>query len=203
MKHLDDFLMRLKTEINSGNEFNFAQFVDEFENILGIAEAQKKKNGKWKNIKGASVKGTLSVGKNTEIFPGTIVEGNVLIGENCKIGPNAYFRGNVYVGNNCHVGISEVKNSVILDDSNIPHFNYVGDSIIGEHVNLGAGTKVANLRHDNKSIKISINGRKIDSRRRKLGAFIGSNTKTGINSSINCGVFVKNNSKIMPNQFVK
>ena len=203
MKSLGSFLEKLVNEINSGNEFNFAAYLDEFENILGVENKQKKKSASWKKVKSALVKGTLAIGKGTEILPGTVIEGNVIIGEDCKIGPNAYIRGNVYVGNGCHIGICEVKNSIILDKSNIPHFNYVGDSIIGENVNLGAGTKIANLRHDSKSIKISINDRKIDSRRRKLGAFIGSNAKTGINSSINCGVFVKNNSKILPNAFVK
>jgi bifunctional UDP-N-acetylglucosamine pyrophosphorylase/glucosamine-1-phosphate N-acetyltransferase len=203
MKQLDDLIQRLKKEIDSGNEFNFSSYLDEFENLLEGENPKTKKSVSWKKIKNASVNGSLTAGKGTEILPGTVIEGAVVIGNDCKIGPNAYLRGVVYIGNNCHVGISEVKNSIILDNSNVPHFNYVGDSIIGENVNLGAGTKVANLRHDNKSIKISINGRKIDSRRRKLGALIGSGTKTGINSSINCGVFVKNNSKIMPNEFVK
>jgi len=203
MKQLIDFLKRLTAEINHGAEFNFASYLGEFENIFGGENQQKKKIASWKKVKHALAKGTLAIGKGTEILPGTVIEGNVIIGEHCKIGPNAYLRGNVYIGNNCHIGISEVKNSIILDNSNVPHFNYVGDSIIGENVNLGAGTKIANLRHDSKSIKISINARKIDSRRRKLGAFIGSGTKTGINSSINCGVFVRNNSKILPNEFVK
>jgi len=204
MKKLENFIKALKEQIDSGNEFDFASGIGEFEGLMGQEQPQKAgKKASWKNVKNASVRGSLSAGKGTEIFPGTVIEGNVIIGGNCKIGPNAYLRGNVYIGNNCHVGMSEVKNSIILDNSNVPHFNYVGDSIIGENVNLGAGTKIANLRHDGKGIKISINGRKIDSRRRKLGAFIGSGTKTGINSSINCGVFLKNNSKILPNQFVK
>ena len=203
MKELENLIERLKKEIDSGNEFNFPSYLDEFENMLAGENPKAKKSASWKAVKNASVKGSFVVGKDTEVLPGTVVEGNVIVGSNCKIGPNAYLRGVVYIGNNCHVGISEVKNSIVLDNSNIPHFNYVGDSIIGENVNLGAGTKIANLRHDNKSIKISINGRKIDSRRRKLGALIGSGTKTGINSSINCGIFVRNNSKIMPNEFVK
>ena len=203
MKELENLIERLKKEIDSGNEFNFPSYLDEFENMLAGENPKAKKSASWKAVKNASVKGSFVVGKDTEVLPGTVVEGNVIVGSNCKIGPNAYLRGVVYIGNNCHVGISEVKNSIVLDNSNIPHFNYVGDSIIGENVNLGAGTKIANLRHDNKSIKISINARKIDSRRRKLGALIGSGTKTGINSSINCGIFVRNNSKIMPNEFVK
>ena len=101
-----------------------------------------------------------------------------------------------YVGDHCHIGISEVKNSIILSHSNVPHFNYIGDSIICEYVNLGAGTKVANLRFDDKSVFVSIKGKRIDSKRRKLGTIIGPNVKTGINVSIMTGKIIGENSII-------
>ena len=92
--------------------------------------------------------------------------------------------------------MSEIKNSMIFSNSKIPHFNYVGDSIICENVNLGAGTKISNLRFDNKSIKMNINGKLIDSMRRKLGVVIGANSQTGINVSIMCGKKLGENSII-------
>ena len=140
--------------------------------------------------------GVVYIGKNTIIKSGTYIHGPVFIGENCRIGPNAYIRPYSSIGNSCHVGMSEIKNSIIYSNSAIPHFNYVGDSIICEHVNLGAGTKISNLRFDNKSVKMKINDNEIDSKRRKLGCIIGPYSQTGINASIMCGKIIYENSII-------
>jgi bifunctional UDP-N-acetylglucosamine pyrophosphorylase/glucosamine-1-phosphate N-acetyltransferase len=137
--------------------------------------------------KNVILSGNIHIEKNTEVRAGTYIQGPCYIGEDCIIGPNAFIRPYTSIGNNCHIGISEVKNSLIFSNTDVPHFNYVGDSIICENVNLGAGTKLSNLRFDNKSIKMNINGRLIDSGRRKLGAVIGANSQTGINASIMCG----------------
>ncbi|KKN47517.1 hypothetical protein LCGC14_0662130 [marine sediment metagenome] len=142
------------------------------------------------------ISGNVHIGKNTKVKPGTSIIGPCYIGENSLIGPNAYIRPYTSIGDNCHVGMSEVKNSLIFSKSNIPHFNYVGDSIICECVNLGAGSKTSNLRFDNKSVWVTIKGEQIDSGRRKLGAIIGPNAQTGINSSIMCGKKIGENSVI-------
>ena len=92
--------------------------------------------------------------------------------------------------------MSEIKNSIIFSNTAIPHFNYVGDSIICENVNFAAGSKVSNLRLDDKRINVNINGKLIDSNRRKLGSIIGPNVKTGINVSIMCGKIVGEGSWI-------
>ena len=140
--------------------------------------------------------GNVHIGKNTNVKSGSYIQGPCYIGENTLIGPNAFIRPYTSVGDNCHIGISEVKNSLIFSKSNVPHFNYVGDSIICENVNLGAGSKTSNLRFDNKSVKVNIEGKLIDSGRRKLGAFIGPNVQTGINVSIMCGKKIGENSII-------
>jgi len=140
--------------------------------------------------------GNVYIGKNTNVKSGSYIQGPCYIGENTLIGPNAFIRPYTSVGDNCHIGISEVKNSLIFSKSNVPHFNYVGDSIICENVNLGAGSKTSNLRFDNKSVKVNIEGKLIDSGRRKLGAFIGPNVQTGINASIMCGKKIGENSVI-------
>jgi len=140
--------------------------------------------------------GNVYIGKNTNVKSGSYIQGPCYIGENTLIGPNAFIRPYTSVGDNCHIGISEVKNSLIFSKSNVPHFNYVGDSIICENVNLGAGSKTSNLRFDNKSVKVNIEGKLIDSGRRKLGAFIGPNVQTGINASIMCGKKIGENSII-------
>ena len=144
--------------------------------------------------KNVTVKGIVVVGKGTVICSGTYIEGPVVIGNNSKIGTHCYLRPYTTIGNNCHVGNAcEVKNSIIMDYSNVPHLNYVGDSIIGQHCNLGAGTTVANLRLDKNNIIVTLNGKKIDSKRRKLGMLMGDNVQTGINSIINVGTMIGNN----------
>jgi len=131
--------------------------------------------------------GNVFIGKDTLVKSGSYIQGPCYIGEKSLIGPNAYIRPYTYIGNNCHIGMSEVKNSLVFSNATIPHFNYIGDSIICENVNLGAGTKISNLRFDNKNISMNIKEESINSGRRKLGAIIGANSQTGINSSIMCG----------------
>ena len=149
------------------------------------------------------VKGKLVLGKGSFIKSGSRIEGSVYIGENCTIGPNAFLRPGTIIADNCHIGTSEIKSSIILSGSNVPHFSYVGDSVIGRKCNLGAGTKIANLRHDNRNIMVILDGKKVDSGRRKLGALLFDGVKTGINSSINCGAILGKGAKVKPGEFVK
>lgn len=149
--------------------------------------------------KNTTIKGKVVIGKNTTIMAGSYIEGPVAIGNNCKIGPNCYIRPFTSIGNNCHLGNAcEIKNSIIMDYSNAPHQNYVGDSVIGQNCNLGSGAKVANLRLDKKNIKVVLNGNKINTKRRKLGVVIGDNVQTGINSMMNVGAIIGNNVFIGP-----
>jgi len=148
------------------------------------------------------IKGDVYIGEGTIIKSGSYLRGPCYIGQKCIIGPNAFIRPNSSIQNNCHIGMSEIKNSIILSNTNIPHFNYIGDSIICDNVNLGAGTKIANLRFDNKTVKVSVKGKLIDSPRKKLGAIIGANVKTGINVSIMCGKKIGENARIGPHTLV-
>lgn len=140
--------------------------------------------------------GNVYIGKNTIVKSGSYIQGPCYIGENTLIGPNAFIRPYTSVGDNCHIGLSEIKNSLIFSNSNVPHFNYVGDSIICENVNLGAGSKISNLRFDKQSIKVKIKEKLVNSGRKKLGAFIGPYVQTGINASIMCGKKIGENSVI-------
>lgn len=141
------------------------------------------------------MKGVIAIGRNTTIKSGTYIEGPVIIGDNCEIGPNCYIRPSTSIGEGCHLGAAvEVKNSIIMKGSKIPHQSYVGDSVIGEQCNLGAGTKIANLRLDKKDIRVA----GIETGRRKLGAIIGDHVETGINVSINVGCVIGNNTFIGP-----
>lgn len=141
------------------------------------------------------LKGAVVIGKDTLVKSGAYIEGPVIIGEGCQIGPNCYIRASTTIGDGCHVGAAvEVKNSIIMNGTKIPHLNYVGDSIIGEGCNLGAGTKIANLRLDKQNITVA----GIDTQRRKLGAIIGDNVETGINACINVGTCIGHNTFIGP-----
>lgn len=146
-----------------------------------------------------TLRGEVFIGEGTIVRNGSYIVGPVVIGKNCEIGPNCYIRPHTAIGDCCHVGSSvEIKNSIIMRSSKVPHHNYVGDSVIGEDCNLGAGTKVANLRLNNAHIKIHVKGKTIDTGRRKFGAIIGDNVKTGINVSINVGTLIGNNVRIGP-----
>ena len=142
------------------------------------------------------IQGKLYLGEGSIVKSGSYIQGPCYIGENNIIGPNAFIRPYTSIENNCHIGICEIKNSLIFSNTAIPHFNYIGDSIIGPDVNLGAGTKISNLRFDNKNIKMKINDKLVDSGRRKLGAIMGPNSQTGINASIMCGKKIGENSII-------
>jgi UDP-N-acetylglucosamine diphosphorylase/glucosamine-1-phosphate N-acetyltransferase len=152
--------------------------------------------------KNVHIEDNVYVGENTLIRAGSYIKGPCFIGKDSLIGPNAFIRSYSFISDNCHIGMSEIKNSIILSNSNVPHFNYIGDSIICEEVNLGAGTKTSNLRFDNKTIKMNINGNSINSNRRKLGVIIGANSQTGINTSIMCGRKVGENSIIGAHTFI-
>jgi len=141
------------------------------------------------------IQGPCNIGLDTLIRSGSYILGPVIIGSGCDIGPNCYIRPATAIGDNCHIGASsEVKNSIIMQSSKIPHHNYVGDSVIGKHCNLGAGTKIANLRFDKK--EVIING--IRTGRRKLGAVFGDRVETGINSNIDVGTLIGDGVSIGP-----
>ena len=133
----------------------------------------------------AQIDGALHLGAGSRLLAGVVIEGNVVIGEGCKIGPNCYIRGNTSIGNHCHIGQSvEIKNSIILNSTHVGHLSYVGDSILGEKVNFGAGTMVSNLRHDGSNHQSMVDGELVNTGRRKFGTVIGDGVHTGIHTTI-------------------
>ena len=146
---------------------------------------------------GVTIHGPVFIGKNSIVRSGCYIMGPVYIGENCDIGPNTFIRKHTSIGNKVNVGNAvELKNSIIMDNTNVNHLSYVGDSIIGSNCNIAAGTNIANLRFDDGNVKIQVKGNKVDSGRRKMGVVFGDGVKTGINSSFNPGVKVGINSRI-------
>jgi UDP-N-acetylglucosamine diphosphorylase/glucosamine-1-phosphate N-acetyltransferase len=171
-------------------------------NKFFVDKIRKKIKGKIE--KGTKIHGNLMLGKGSVILSGTYIEGNVIIGENCKIGPNCYIRGSTSIGDGCRIGQAvEVKNIILMKGSKIPHLSYIGDSVIGEKVNLGAGTITGNLRHDNADIKSMIKEELVNSGRRKFGTIIGDDVHTGIHTSIYPGRKIWAGKTTAPGEVVK
>ena len=151
-----------------------------------------------------TIDGVVEIGEETVLLPGVYIEGNAIIGKKCKIGPNCYIRGNTYIGDECHVGQAvEIKNSIIMNKVSIGHLSYVGDSIIGEGTNFGAGTTTANLRHDGKNHSSKVSGKIIDTGRRKLGIIVGDGVHTGINTTLYPGRKLWPSTSTLPGEIVK
>lgn len=132
---------------------------------------------------GATISGPVKIGKGTVIRAGSYISGPVMIGENCVIGPQAYIRPYTSIGDGCEIR-AEVVDSVIMKNTRAKHVSYIGYSVIGENVNWAGGTITADYRHDGGSHTSLVRGVKVDTQRRKLGAFVGDNVRTGINTSI-------------------
>ncbi len=158
-------------------------------NKMILSQTQAKIEGTIEE--GAVIKGETIIRKGAIIKTGAYIEGPALIGENAIIGPNCYIRAYTSIGKNVKIGNAvEIKNCIIMDDTNIGHLSYVGDSVIGRGCNFGAGTITANLRHDNGDVSVTVKGKRVSSGRRKLGVIIGDNVKTGIGTSIAPGVIL-------------
>jgi NDP-sugar pyrophosphorylase family protein len=151
------------------------------------------------------------IGKGTVLEPSAILKGAMIIGNDCEIRQGAYMRGNVIVGNRCVIGhATEIKNSVVMDHSEAGHFNYIGDSIVGSHVNMGAGSRLANLQfriaeHKERDEQIfpeipaCINDTVIPSGLNKFGAILGDNVEVGCNAVVCPGTLVGKDNWIYPN----
>jgi len=146
---------------------------------------------------GAKVTGQVTIEKGALIRTGTVIEGPARIGEGAVIGPLAHIRAGTCVGKRSAIGaFCEVKNSIIMDHTKIPHLSYVGDSIIGEHCNLAAGTIVANLKLNDNTVRMRIKDSLVDTGLRKLGIVTGDNVRTGINVSFMPGIRIASGAVI-------
>lgn len=146
------------------------------------------------------IKGDVHIGENASLPPYGYIEGPTYIGNNCVLRPGIYIRGNVIIGNDCTLGNScEFKNSLLLDHVQVPHFNYVGDSILGSHSHLGAGCILSNLRFDRQNINMrNISGEKYPTRLKKLGAILGDYAEAGCNSVLQPGTCLFPHTKVYP-----
>ncbi|MEE4311115.1 MAG: UDP-N-acetylglucosamine diphosphorylase [candidate division KSB1 bacterium] len=140
---------------------------------------------------GARITGDVYIGENTIVEDGAVIRGPVWIGNNCRVFASAFIRENVIIGSGARIGgNTEIKNSILFDEAVVPHFNYVGDSILGWRAHLGAGVKTANVRLDGQAVWVKDGDRRIATGLRKLGAIIGDEAEIGCNAVLNPGTII-------------
>ncbi|MBQ4528250.1 MAG: UDP-N-acetylglucosamine pyrophosphorylase [Clostridia bacterium] len=139
------------------------------------------------------------IAKSATVSPTAFIGAPCIIGENTQIRHCAFIRGSALVGNNCVVGNStEMKNSIIFDNVQIPHFNYVGDSILGYKSHLGAGAVTSNVKSDKSSVSIKNGKEKTETNLKKFGAMVGDFVEVGCNSVLCPGTVIGKNSTVYP-----
>lgn len=138
------------------------------------------------------------VGENVKIYPNTTIEAPAIIGSGSEIRPGAFLRGYVITGENCVIGnSSELKHCILLDKVQVPHYNYVGDSILGNHAHMGAGAICSNLKADGKNIVIH-SDEEYETGLRKIGAILGDNADVGCGCVLNPGTIIGKNTTVYP-----
>lgn len=192
----------IAAEISKGDWFDVGRPWDLLDaNVWALKRMDHRVLGKVEE--GARLIGPVMVAESARIRSGAYIEGPVFIDEEADVGPNCYIRPGTTIGKKTRVGNAcEIKNSIIMDGTHVGHLSYVGDSVLGEKCNLGAGTITANLRFDDGAVKMAIKGKVVDTGRRKLGAILGDNVKTGIKSSFMPGVKVGANTWVGANLMV-
>lgn len=158
------------------------------------------KNGSKAKLIGAPVIGeNVFLGEGTIVEPGVYIRGPAWIGKNCEIRHGAYIRENVIAGDGCVLGNScEFKNCVLLSGAHVSHFSYVGDSVVGRDVNLGAGVILSNYRLDGQTIRVRVAGQLMETGLRKFGAMVGDRASIGCNAVLNPGSLVAKEARILP-----
>ena len=143
--------------------------------------------------------GNVWVAKNAAVSPTAFIGKNVIIGENCEVRHGAFIRGNAIVGRDCVVGNStELKNVILFDRVQVPHYNYVGDSVLGYRSHMGAGAITSNVKSDKSLVCVNLDGRRIETGRKKFGAILGDRVEIGCSSVLNPGAVIGRDSNVYP-----
>jgi NDP-sugar pyrophosphorylase family protein len=151
---------------------------------------------------GASIGERVIIGAGTIVEPGVLIKGPAIIGKNCQIRHNAYIRENVIIGDDCVVGnASELKNALLFNGAQVPHYNYVGDSILGHKAHLGAGVKISNVKLLPGNVTVEVDGVPCDTGLRKFGALLGDGAEAGCNAVLNPGSILGRGAVVYPNVF--
>lgn len=145
------------------------------------------------------IKENIWVAKSAKISDSAVLNGPCIIDHNAEVRPSAYIRGNAIIGENCVFGNScEIKNSILYNNVQVPHFNYVGDSILGNYSHMGAGSITSNVKSDKTLVVIKDNETKIKTNLKKVGAFLGDYVEVGCNSVLTPGTIIKPRTNVYP-----
>lgn len=143
--------------------------------------------------------GDVWIAKSATVYPTATIIGPCIIGENTEVRPGAFIRGKVLVGNDCVVGNStELKNCILFDNVDVPHYNYVGDSVLGYKAHLGAGAVTSNIKSDKTDVVIRFDGGEIETKLRKCGAMVGDHVEIGCNSVLCPGTVIGRGTTVYP-----
>ncbi len=197
---LPETLVYIAGELLSAKELKI-DFGDANKGKLAVYKGDKRLNGASVIMAGAVLIGSqIDLGQGVMVESGAMLKSPAIIGDCTEIRQGAYIRGYCLTGKRCVIGhTTEVKHTIFLDDAKAGHFAYLGDSILGNNVNLGAGTKMANLRFTGGEVPIKTPDKVIYSGLRKLGAILGDDVQTGCNSVTNPGTLIGRKSMLMPN----
>ncbi len=188
------------SEIINADEFDI-EFGDAPKGQLRVTKNGQRLEGASVIMAGSVFMGNeISIGKGVLIEPGAMISSPTIIDDRCVVRQGAYIRGYCLFGKQCVIGhVTEVKHSIFLNDAKAGHFAYLGDSILGTNANLGAGTKLANLKFTSGNVSIKTPEGSIDSGLRKFGAILADNVQTGCNSVTNPGTIIGPRSMVLPN----
>lgn len=166
-------------------------FIKRLGESLSPAEYERKDENIW-------------VSKSARIFPNTCIAGPAIIGHHTEVRPGAFIRGNVLVGEHCVVGNStELKNVILFDNVQVPHYNYVGDSILGYCAHMGAGAVTSNVKQDKSPVTVYQAGVRTETGLKKFGAMLGDHAEIGCNCVLNPGTVIGRNSRVYPLSMVR
>jgi UDP-N-acetylglucosamine diphosphorylase / glucose-1-phosphate thymidylyltransferase / UDP-N-acetylgalactosamine diphosphorylase / glucosamine-1-phosphate N-acetyltransferase / galactosamine-1-phosphate N-acetyltransferase len=189
MIDIDFYIQNFKSTFPQGNASQPWEVIDNLENLL--SQLLKTLSTHYK------IENNIVIHKTATIEQGVILKGTIIISENCFVGANAYLRGPIFLSKSVKVGPgSEIKQSMIFDNTVIAHFNYIGNSIIGKDINFEAGSICANHYNERqgKNIFVKHNGNLIDTKTEKFGSLVGDNSKIGANAVLSPGTILEKNS---------
>jgi NDP-sugar pyrophosphorylase family protein len=186
---IENYIENIKDKFPQIKDLQPWEIIDNLEEIL--LQIIKGLDSNYK------IESNIAIHNSATIEQGVILKGTIVIAENCFVGANAYLRGPIYLGCAVKVGpSSEIKQSILLDDTAIAHFNYIGNSIIGKNINFEAGSICANHLNErpDKTIFITLNNLMIDTKVKKFGALVGDNSKIGANAVLSPGTILQKES---------
>ncbi len=198
--------MRSFNELFNFNHTDHAEIFDEAQDpwdvlplIAHYLEYKLKPKKEGEISTGAFVDDSVSIGKGTVVETGAVIHGPTIIGKHCIIRTGAYIRGNAIIGDNVTIGNStEIKNALIFNEAILPHFNYVGDSILGNKVHLGSSVVLSNIKTPPSEILVTTLEKTYQTGLEKFGAIIGDKAEIGANAVLNPGTIIGKNSVIYP-----